>query len=96
MKIKAIILLLIFLNIGCSPSKHFFNSGDVIISNDIEVLEIKMLRDIPFCKVSIGGTEYNFMIDTGAPLVISKEIFTKLNLKSIHSANVGDSQDKKQ
>ncbi len=96
MKIKFFILLLIFLNFGCSPSKNFFNSGDVVINNDIEVLEIKMVNDIPFCKVNIGGTEYNFMVDTGAPVVISKEIFTKLNLKSMHSASVGDSQDNKQ
>ena len=96
MKINAIILLLIFLNSSCSPSKKFFNSGEVIINNDIEVVDLKIVKELPLCQVMINGRNYWFLVDTGAAMVISKEIFKEQNLKTLHSANVGDSQKKKQ
>lgn len=95
MKTKAIIILLIFLNFGCSSGSKIFSTGEVVIKNDIEVLDIKIINDLPLCRVSIQGNEYNFLVDTGAPMVISDELFAKLNLKKAYSATVGDSQKKK-
>lgn len=91
MKLKLLILL-IFLNLSCSSSKSFFSNGEAIIKNDIEVINLKMVNDLPLAKVEINGKEYWFLVDTGAAMVISKEIFKDLNLKSVHSASVGDSQ----
>ena len=78
MKTKAIIILLIFLNFGCSSGSKIFSTGEVVIKNDIEVLDIKIINDLPLCRVSIQGNEYNFLVDTGAPMVISDELFAKL------------------
>ncbi len=96
MKYKAIILLLIFLNISCGSNQKFFNSGEAIINNDIEVVDLKIVRDLPLCQVTINGKEYWFLVDTGAAMVISKEIFKDLNLKTLHSATVRDSQKNKE
>ena len=96
MKFKAIILLLILLNVSCGSNQKFFNSGEVIINNDIEVVDLKIVKDLPLCQVTINGKEYWFLVDTGAAMVISKEIFNELNLKTLNSAAVGDSQKNKE
>ena len=96
MRFKAIIILLIFLNISCSSNQKFFNSGEAIINKDIEVVDLKIVKDLPLCKVTIKGKEYWFLVDTGAAMVISKEIFEDLDLKTLHSATVGDSQKNKE
>ena len=92
MKLKNLLILLIFLNLSCSSSKSFFNKGEVIISNAVEVIDLKMVNDLPLAKVEINGKEYWFLVDTGAATVIWKEIFADLNLETAHSGMVGDSQ----
>lgn len=44
-------------------------------------------------KVSIKNKEYNFLVDTGAPNVISKELAKELGFKSTGGVSVGDSQE---
>ena len=43
-------------------------------------------------KVDIAGKEYDFVLDTGAPNVISKELAQKLGLNNVSEQKVGDSQ----
>ena len=95
MKFKAIILLLLFLNISCGSNQKFFNSGEAIIRNDLEIIDLKIVNNLPMCQVTINGNEYWFLVDTGAAMVISKEILKDLNLKTLHSATVRDSQKNK-
>ena len=95
MKFKVLILLLIFLNISCGSNQKFFNSGEAIIRNDLEIIDLKIVNNLPMCQVTINGNEYWFLVDTGAAMVISKEILKDLNLKTLHSATVRDSQKNK-
>lgn len=90
-----LILQLIFL-MGCGSPKRFFNAGSVSSTQGIEVIEIEMVNDLPLCMVMINGKPYRFLIDTGAPMVISQEIFADLELKENHTASVGDSQRNRQ
>jgi len=44
-------------------------------------------------KVNISGEEYDFLLDTEAPNVISKELATRLDINNIVKQQVADSQD---
>lgn len=70
----------------------------IMKSGEVEQEEFKV--EIPFeyrleliiLKVKIDGTEYDFLLDTGAPNVLSKELTRKLHLNSKVSQKVTDSQ----
>lgn len=65
-----------------------------------EVEQQKFAVNIPFeyrlglivFDVTIDGQEYSFILDTGAPNVISKKLAEKLDLTSTSYQDVGDSQ----
>ena len=67
-------------------------------SGEVEQQEFKV--EIPFeyrlglivLKVNISGEEYDFVLDTGAPNVISKDLAKKLGLNNEAEQKVGDSQ----
>ena len=79
-------LVLIFFLISplkfLSQEKNFFNKGKVEINNSVEKIPLNFINDIAIVKVEINGKFYNFLFDTGAPLVISNKIFDELNLKT--------------
>lgn len=96
---KIIIPLLIVsvIFIGCSIIKTI----RLIKSGEVEQKEFKV--EIPFelrygliiLKVKIDGTEHDFILDTGAPNVLSKELTSQLNLNTVFSKNVTDSHGEK-
>lgn len=90
------IFIFIVLILGCKPTKQIFNSGTVTSTNSMEVIDIFFINNLPFCNVEIGGVTYTFLIDTGAPTVISEEIYERLGLKVIQKGEVSDSQKSSQ
>jgi predicted aspartyl protease len=52
-------------------------------------------RGLIVLKVGIAGEVYDFILDTGAPNVVSTELAEKLGLRSKVERKVGDSQSKK-
>ena len=92
---RLLFFFLIILFIGCNSSKHFYNSGFVNLKKDVEEIDIKIINDLPLCQVEIEGKLYNFLVDTGAPTVISDEIFQTLKLKESHKSLMTDSQNNK-
>ena len=80
---------------SCSGLKTF----KLMKSGEVEQEEFKV--NIPFeynlgmiiLKVNISGEEYDFLLDTGAPNVISKELFKKLEISSLFEQKVIDSQN---
>ena len=79
---------------SCSSLKTF----KLMKSGEVEQEEFKV--NIPFeynlgmiiLKVNISGEEYDFLLDTGAPNVISKELAQKYGLSNIFERKFGDSQ----
>ena len=69
-----------------------------------EIEQQQFISEIPFddkmgliiLKVTISGEEYDFLYDTGAPNVISKELAAKLNIKPYVSNKTSDSQGNKE
>lgn len=88
-------LFVILLTFSCNRNQTFFNSGRVESPNEKEEIFIHLINDLPFCSVEIGDKKYQFLIDTGAPTLISEEIFQRLKLKLHHQSNMSDSQNKK-
>lgn len=78
-----------------SQSKNFFNKGTVQIEAKIETIPLQFINDFPLVQVEIEGQFYQFILDTGAPTVISSEIYNKLNLKSAAKGKVFDSENEK-
>ena len=93
MKTRLLFIFLILLNFGCNSSKRLYNSGRVNSKNDIEEIDINFVNDLPSCQVEIEGKTYSFLIDTGAPTVISDEIFQILKLKESHKESTTDAQN---
>lgn len=92
---RVLLISTVFLT-GCSALKT------VSILKKGEVKQKAFKVEIPFefrlglivLKVSINGNEYDFLLDTGAPNVISTELAHTLNLDNKTSHKVGDSQGK--
>jgi len=72
------------------------NSGKVRQKEFLTEIPFNFEYGLPIIKVNIDEIEYNFLVDTGAPTVLSPELYKTLNLKSLTRSNVGDSQGNEQ
>ncbi|MHA8049778.1 retropepsin-like aspartic protease [Aquirufa sp. ROCK-SH2] len=95
MRIRLYSLFIILLTFSCRTNQKFYNSGNVESLHEKEEISINQINDLPFCSVEIGDKKYQFLIDTGAPTIISEEIFQRLNLKIHHQSTMSDSHNKK-
>lgn len=94
--IKFLLIPLLFLfATACTNFSKIYNSGSLASSEFYTEIEFETRLDLIIIPVQIQGETYQFMFDTGAPNVISKELSEKLQFKTIASGNVGDSQGKK-
>jgi len=92
---KILLISIAFLT-SCSTIK----TANILTKGAVEQKAFKV--EIPFefrlglivLKVSINGNEYDFLLDTGAPNLISTELAHTLNLDNKISHKVGDSQGK--
>ncbi|RMZ59887.1 hypothetical protein D1632_09795 [Chryseobacterium nematophagum] len=89
-------IFLVFTITLSGQGRKFFESGEVQIKNAVEKINLTYANDLPFVEVSINGKMYNFLLDTGAPTVISTKVYKELNLKKKHEGKVKDSQKNKQ
>lgn len=91
-------ILVLFLFTSCNTLKLI----KVLKKGSVEQKEFK--TEIPFemrlglviIPVTINGKAYEFLVDTGAPNVCSKELAAELKLKTKVSQNTGDSQGVKE
>lgn len=96
-KIVLSVLTLFFLLTSCSTIKT------IKLMKDGEVEQEEFSVQVPFeyrlgliiLKVNISGEEYDFLLDTGAPNVISNELAEKLEINIVTEQEVGDSQGQK-
>lgn len=90
---KIFVIFVAFVFVTSCKSVDVFNSGNVFSDKPIERVEINYFQNLPLVKVEINGKEYNFLFDTGAPTVISTEVYAELGLNPAYERNVGDSQN---
>lgn len=85
------IIALIFTSCG-SVNKRLLQGGSVVQEVFLEKIPFVFEHDLPFVEVEIEGVTYRFLLDTGAPTVISYELMDKLQLKPRSKININDSQ----
>ena len=92
-----VISTLILLFCGCSGLRmvSLMKKGEVIQTNFLTEFTYEDRMGLIIIEASINGQPFNFLLDTGAPNVISTEVASKLNLKAKLNRNTGDSQGKK-
>ena len=93
-KILLSTLTTLLLLTGCSSIKtiKLMKSGEVEQEEFNVKIPFEYRLGLIILKVDIAGKEYDFVLDTGAPSVISKELAKKLDLSNITEQKVGDSQ----
>ncbi len=96
MKTTLCIMLLLLVS-SCVSNKRMFLRGE-LSSPDVFYAEspFQRVHKLMVLEVEIGGKVRKFLFDTGAPMVISKELHEELNRKVLASRGVKDSQGSSQ
>lgn len=89
---KILFYLMALLLISCGGTAKIFKAGAVLQSDYMQVLPFNYDHNFALVQVVINDKNYQFLLDTGAPTVISSAIFKDLNLKPKTFVNVSDSQ----
>jgi hypothetical protein len=95
---KASILLLVLFSLGCNTLKTFrlLKRGNAVQQNFKLTVPFVSRLGLIIINVKINGLSRDFILDTGAPTVISQELADELKLKHISQTNTTDSQGKKE
>jgi predicted aspartyl protease len=83
---------------SCSTGQGLFGRGSILDkegTSDLVKVPVRVSRNVFFVDVEIEGETYNFLFDSGAPMVISPEIMEKHGAIVLREANVTDSQGAK-
>ncbi|MEO8934551.1 MAG: retropepsin-like aspartic protease [Xanthomarina sp.] len=90
---KVFIYFITFILINsCATNKaqKYFKEGRIDEENFKTTLPFEIKNGHIVVKVKLENKYYNFILDTGAPNVVSKELAESLNLKIIDSVKVSD------
>lgn len=91
---KLIIIFIFHLSFFISFSQEVnFDSGKIKQKKYFEEIEIEMEHGHIIVPVTINNKKYRFLLDTGAPNLISKKLFNELNLKNTKEINILDSSN---
>src|SRR3989344_1654138 len=98
MKNLVFILLSTIAVTSCSSLKlvKLLKQCDVEQPSFTSEIPFEMRMGLVVVKVNINGKDYDFMVDTGAPNLVTKELAAELNLKPKVERRTGDSQGKKE
>ena len=96
LKVCIYLLIVILIN-SCSLSKagKYFKEGKTSEKNFKVTFPFEMKNGYIVVKAKIKNKDYNFILDTGTPNLVSKEFAESLNLKIIDSVKASDVFDNK-
>ncbi|MCB0598104.1 MAG: aspartyl protease family protein [Lewinellaceae bacterium] len=92
-KKPALLLLLTLLFAQCTSVKKLLRQGEVIKAGISQPIEFEYQNRLLFVDVRVNGLPRRFIIDSGAPTVVSQELREELQLKRVKSTQVSDSQN---
>ncbi|MDD1444048.1 retroviral-like aspartic protease family protein [Dolichospermum sp. ST_sed3] len=87
------VLVLIVLSNFCFAQNISFNKGNTQEQNYYSEIQFEYINGKIIIPVLINEITYRFLLDTGAPNLISKQLTTILKLKSSQEIKVGDTND---
>ncbi len=88
-KISIFCLAIIFIISGCFR-KTLLNTGGTLSQDYYKKIPIKVIHHKILLPVEIKGESYNFILDTGAPTIVSYEVQKALGLPIIDSIPIRD------
>ncbi len=88
------LLLAIFGSCKALKVNKLLKKGAAPAGNFLSVVPFDYSKRLPIIEVDIRGKKYNFVFDTGAPCVISTQLFEDLGLAAAVEVEVSDSNDK--
>ena len=97
--IKAFIFLITLILINsCSTSKaeKYLKEGEIDQENFKETFPFEIKKGWIVVPVEIENKKYKFLLDTGTPTLVSKELAKSLKMKVIDSVNASDVYNKSQ
>ncbi|WP_298371224.1 aspartyl protease family protein [uncultured Lutibacter sp.] len=85
-------LIVLTLLTSCASSKIIktLKQGNIVQEDFKTTIPFEYRKGLIILKVTIENETYDFILDTGASNVLSKELAEKLNVKSLGSENVTD------
>lgn len=89
---KVLYLLVLLLLISCGSMSKIYTAGKVTAYDDITVIPFNYDYNFALIPVAINGKTYRFLVDTGAPTVISSAIYKDLGIKPVKKVIIRDSQ----
>ncbi len=97
MKTYVLLVLSLLLYAGTIfGQKLNLNQGEVASEDYFEEVDFEFVKNKIVVPVTIDGKIYRFILDTGAPNVISKELYELLNPKLIDTISVSDAHENKE
>jgi len=87
-------LFIIFFSI-CHAQKFSIDQGSVEPKKYYEEVSFELVYEKIVVPVIINNKSYHFLVDTGAPNIISNELFAELNIKTIKTLEVSDANESK-
>lgn len=94
-RIFSLLLLGFFFFSGCKTSRFIklMQLGGVSQNEFVETINFDYQRRLIFIEAEINGIPRRFMLDTGAPNVITKQLQEELGLPSVFRQKITDSQN---
>lgn len=86
----SLILLISIISCAGSKAKKYLREGSTVQKNYKTTIPFKMKNGLIIMNVEIKNKTYNFILDTGASNILSKELAETLNTKTIDSESVYD------
>lgn len=89
-KIAYLIILLTVSSCAVSKAEKYLKEGETVQKSFKETIPFEIKNGLIILKAKINNKSYNFILDTGASNVISKELAKELNVKIIGSESIYD------
>src|SRR5690606_2394615 len=90
------IILLLILSVSFKiPAQDLFKEGTINHKNHLEVVDFEIFKGKIIIPVSINNKPYRFLLDTGAPNIISERLQKDLKLKTINESLIVDATNNK-
>ena len=70
-----------------------FDNGRIVQNGYYEEITFELVQDKIIIPVTINGKSYKFLLDTGAPNLVSKHILNELNITASNSAKIQDANN---